>query len=405
MTNDGNKLTHHRTVFDDWRSLTIGIYMALAGYGVMVGLPVISTAWVNHLGFTAVEVGRIAGADLGGLAIGAVVAALFVAKVDRRHMTVVAAAIAIGANILSIYYQSYEATLWLRLAAGIGAGAYTGVAVATIAGHSRPAFAFGLELFAFAGSQGAELKFLPYLSMNGIYLVLAGTFVIGLLFISWLPRRPVEKSLDVEVDVEEPDGDHHLEHKHVPAYVPWLVLAAITFTYINIGAYWTYIELAASVSEASPDWVASMLWVSSVFSVIGCLFAVLLSNRYGLARPLLVTLIFQAIIVVMLVTGINNVNVAISMFMFNFCWIFVDIYQAATIANIDRSGRFPALIPAAQGLGNFLGPNMAASVLAFGLGYNGVFILCGTASIIAMLVYLYMYLTLKKTIPALADAS
>ena len=405
MTNDRTKLMHHRTVFDDWRSLTIGIYMALAGYGVMVGLPVLSSAWVNHLGFTAVEVGRIAGADLAGLAIGAVISALFVAKVDRRHMTVLAAAIAIGANILCIYYQGYEATLWLRLAAGIGAGIYTGIAVATIAGHSRPAFAFGLELVAFSASQGAELKFLPYLSMNGIYWVLAGTFVIGLLFISWLPRRPAEKSLDVEVDVEEPGGDHHLDHKHVPTYVPWLVLTAIVFTYINIGAYWTYIELAASESEAETDWVASILWISSVFSVIGALFAVLLSNRYGLSRPLLVTLIFQAAIVVMLVTGINNVNVAISMFMFNFCWIFVDIYQAATIANVDRSGRFPALIPAAQGLGNFLGPNMAASVLAFGLGYNGVFILCGAASIIAMLVYLYMYLMLKKTIPALADAS
>jgi len=405
MTNDSTKLMHHRTVFDDWRSLTIGIYMALAGYGVMVGLPVISTAWVNLLGFSEVEVGRVAGADLAGLAIGAVISALFIAKVDRRHMTVLAAAIAIGANILCIYYQSYEITLWLRLTAGIGAGIYTGIAVATIAGHSRPAFAFGLELVAFAASQGAELKFLPYLSMNGIYWVLAGTFLFGLLFISWLPRRPAEKSLDVEVDVEEPGGEHHLDHKHVPAYVPWLVLTAIVFTYINIGAYWTYIELAASVSAASPDWVASMLWVSSVFSVIGALFAVLLSNRYGLSRPLLVTLIFQAIIVVMLVTGINNVNVAISMFMFNFCWIFVDIYQAATIANVDRSGRFPALIPAAQGIGNFLGPNMAASVLAFGLGYNGVFILCGAASITAMLVYLYMYLMLKKTIPALADAS
>jgi predicted MFS family arabinose efflux permease len=405
MAADHSGLMHSKTVFDDWRSLTLGIYMALVGYAVMVGLPVISTAWVNHLGFTEIEVGRIAGADLGGLAIGAVVSALFIAKVDRRLMTVMAAAIAIGANILCIYYQGYEVTLWLRLTAGIGAGIYTGIAVATIAGHSRPAFAFGLELFAFAGSQGAELKFLPYLSMNGIYLVLAATFVVGLIFISWLPRRPVEKSLDVAVDVEESDGDHHLEHQHVPAYVPWMVLAAIVFTYINIGAYWTYIELAASDSEASPDWVASMLWVSSVFSVIGALFAVLLSNRFGLARPLLITLIFQAIIVVMLITGINNVNVAISMFMFNFCWIFVDIYQAATIANVDRSGRFPALIPAAQGLGNFLGPNLGASMLAFAFGYNGIFILCGAASIIAMLVYLYMYLALRKTIPALADAS
>ena len=43
-------------------------------------------------------------------------------------------------------------------------------------------------------------------------------------------------------------------------------------------------------------------------------------------------------------------------------------------------------------------------MLAFGLGYNGVFIMCAIASIAAMLVYLYMYLKLKKAIPALADA-
>jgi predicted MFS family arabinose efflux permease len=405
MTTERSKLLHHRTIFDDWRSLTMGIYMALVGYAVMVGIPVISTSWVVNLGFSEVEVGRVAGADLGGLAIGAVIAALFVARVDRRHMTIAAAAIAITANALCIVYQSYEFTLWLRLAAGIGAGVYTGVAVATIGGHSRPAFAFGLELLAFAGSQGLELKLMPYLSIEGIYLSLIGAFVVGLVFISWLPRHPVVKALDVEVDVEEPDGRHHVEHKHVPTYVPWMVLIAIVFTYINIGAYWTYIELASSESAAAPDWVASMLWVSSVFSVIGCLFAVLLSNRYGLARPLLITLVFQAGIVLMLVTGINNINVAISMFSFNFCWIFVDIYQAATVANVDHSGRFLAMIPAAQGLGNFLGPNIAASVLAWGFGYPGVFIMSASASIAAMLVYLYMYLMLRRTIPALADAS
>lgn len=405
MNTTSDSLQHQKTIFDDWRSLTIGIYMALVGYAVMVGLPVMSTSWVNNLGFTDIQVGRIAGADLGGLAIGAVISALFVARLDRRHMAVGAAMIAIAANALCIYFKSYEATLLLRLAAGIGAGIYTGIAVATIGGHSRPAFAFGLELFAFAGSQGAELKLLPYLSMEGVYVTLIATYVVGLLFISWLPRRPADKALDVEVDVAETDGHHHLEHKHVPAYVPWMVLIAIIFTYINIGGYWAYIELSTVDSAASPDWVASMLWVSSVFSVIGCLFAVLLSNRYGLAKPMLVTLVFQASIVVMLVAGITNGKIAISMFAFNFCWIFVDIYQAATIANVDRSGRFLAMIPAAQGLGNFLGPNIAASVLAFGLGYNGVFIMCASASIIAMLVYLYMYLTLKRKIPALADAS
>jgi predicted MFS family arabinose efflux permease len=399
------KLVHNRTEFDDWRSLTIGIYMALVGYAVMVGLPVISTSWVENLGFSEVEVGRVAGADLGGLAIGAIIAALFVAKVDRRFLTLTSATVAIVANLLCIFYQTYEATLWLRLAAGIGAGVYTGVAVATIGGHSRPAFAFGLELFAFAGSQGAELKFLPYLSIEGVYIALALTFVIGLIFISWLPRRPTDKTLDVELDIEVPGGAHHVEHRHVPAYVPWMVLIAVILTYVNIGGYWTYVELATVDSAASPEWVADMLVYTSVFSVIGCLFAVLLSNRYGLARPLLITLVFQASIVVMLVFGITNITVAVSMFCFNFCWIFVDIYQAATVANVDHSGRYVALLPAAQGFGNFLGPNIAASVLDFGFGFNGVFIMCASASIAAMLVYLYMYVMLRRTIPALADAS
>lgn len=405
MTDTDSKLLHHRTVFDGWRSLTIGIYMALTGYAVMVGLPVISTSWVNNLGFTEVQVGYVTSADLFGLAIGAVFAFFVVAKYDRRLLTFVAAGVAIAANLLCVYYQSYDVTFWLRLAAGTGAGLYTGIAVATIGGHSRPAFAFGLELFAFAFSQAGELKFLPYLSVEGMYIAFAITFVIGLLFIGWLPRRPADAALDVEVDVAESDGEHHVEHRHVPAYVPWLVLTAVVFTYINIGGYWTYIELATIDTAASPDWVADMLVYTSFFSIIGCLFAVLLSNRFGLARPLLVTLLFQASIVFMLVFGITNYRVAFSMFAFNFCWIFVDIFQAATIANVDRSGRYVALLPAAQGLGNGLGPAMAASVLAWGFGYNGIFIMCALASVVAMLVYLYMYLKLRRTIPALADAS
>ena len=403
--NDGGELLRKPTIFDEWRSLTIGIYMALVGYFVMVGLPVISSSWVANLGFSEVEVGRVAGADLGGFAIGAVISAIFMATIDRRKMAVAAAIVTIAANLLCIFYETYEATLWLRALAGVGSGVFTGIAVATVGGHSRPAFAFSLEIFFFAGSQGAELAFLPYLSLGGIYVTVVILYVIACLFISWLPRHPVVRSLDIEIDVDDADGQHHIERKHVPAYVPWLVLLAIVLTYINIGAYWTYIELSTVDSAASPGWVASMLWVSSVFSVIGCLFAVLLSNRYGLAKPLLVSLVFQGAIVVMLVFGITNATVAFSMFFFNFIWIFIDVFQDATIANVDHTGRFPAMIPAAQGLGNFLGPNIAATVLAYGFGYDGVFIMCGIASIAAMLVYLYMYLMLKKAIPALADAS
>ena len=405
MTDARAKLQHHRTVFDGWRSISLAVYMALAGYGVMVGIPVISTAWVSLLGFSEVEVGRVAGADLGGLSIGAVLAALLVARVNRRHLTIGSVAIAVIANALCMVMVTYEHTLWLRLVAGIGGGAFTAVAIATLAGTSKPARAFNILLFAFGFSQAGELFALPKLSMNGIYLVFIGSYLVSLPFLKWLPPRPVDKSLDVEVDVAEDEDDHHVEVRRVPIYVPWLVMAAVLFTYVNIGAYWTYIELASLGSDASPDWVSSLLVYTSFFSIIACAFATLISNRFGLARPLLVTLVYQAIIVVMLAGGINNTNVMISMFSFNFCWILVDVYQYATIANVDHSGRFAALVPGAQGFGQILGPNIAASILAAGLGYSAVFVMCAMASLVAFAIYLAMYLALKQRIPALADAS
>ncbi len=406
MTEDGSTtLQHHRSAFDGWRSISISLYMTLVGYGVLVGIPVISTAWVNLLGFSEVEVGRVAGADLGGLSLGAVLTALVIARMNRRYLVLGAAALAIGANALCTVMVEYEQVLWLRLFAGIGSGIYTAVAVASLGATSKPARAYNMMLFAFAFSQALELHILPQLSMNGIYMVFIGCYLFGLLFLNWMPPRPVEKGLDIEVDVEESGAAHHREHQHVPAYVPWLVLGAILATYINIGAYWTYIELASLASDATPEWVSRVLVWTSFCSIIGCLFATVISNRFGLARPLLVTLVLQAIIVIMLAGGINNTNIVISMFSFNFLWIFVDVYQMSTVANVDHSGRFAALMPGAQGLGQILGPNIAASILAAGLGYGGIFVMCAIASLTGMSIYLFMYVRLKKTIPALADAS
>lgn len=405
MSNDGSTLLHNKTIFDGWRSISIALYMTLVGYGVLVAVPVISTAWVKLLGFSEVEVGRVAGADLGGLSLGAVLTAVVIARVNRRYLVLGGALLTIAANAMCTVIVDYESVLWLRFIAGFGSGIYTAVAVASLGATSKPARAYNMMLFAFAFSQALELHILPQLSMDGIYMVFIGCYLFGLLFIGWVPPRPVEKSLDVAVDVAEEDGTHHSEHQPVPTYVPWLVLGAILATYINIGAYWTYIELATVESAATPDWVSKVLVWTSFCSLIGCLFATVISNRFGLARPLLITLIFQAIIVAMLAGGINNTNILISVFSFNFLWIFIDVYQMSTIANVDHSGRFAALMPGAQGLGQIIGPNIAASILAAGLGYSGVFIMCAIASLTGMSIYFFMYVRLRKAIPALADAS
>jgi len=391
------KATFHPTAFDGWRSLTISLYMTLVGYAVLVGVPVISTAWVELLGFTEEQVGRVAGADLGGLSFGAVIASLLVARMNRRLLVLISVAIVILSNGLCMVYIDYETVLWLRVGAGVGSGIYTAVAVATLGGSSNPARAYNLMLFAFAFSQALEMQVLPMLTMNGIYLAFIGCYLVGLPFLHWVPSRPIEKVLvDATEKAREP---------YVPSWIPWLVLAAIFFTYINIGSYWTYIELAALNAGIDGDYVGRLLVWTSFFSLVGCAVATVISNRFGLARPLLIALFSMAMVVGMLSFGITDIKILFSMFSFNLLWIFVDVYQMATVANVDRSGAFASLMPGAQGLGQIVGPNLAASILGAGMGYSKVFAMCALAAIVGLVIYGSMYLWLRKSIPSLARAT
>ena len=379
--------------FDRWQSLTVGLYMSLVGYAVLAGIPVLSSSWNNLLHFTEVQVGRVAGADLGGLAVGAVVASALITRVPRRILVVAAVVGAVAANCACIFYSDYTTTLILRFLAGSASGVFTGIAVATLGGRSSPTHAFNYLLFAFAFVQGAELYFLPKLSMEGIYLAFGISYLPVLLCLHWVPEPTDEQDITVH-SADTPDLNDTPENQALPLM---LFLVAMAFTYINIGAYWTYIELAASDASLDSQWVSSLLVWASLASLLGCFVATVISDRLGVARPLLVTLIIQGTSVSMLALGINEPIFFASLFSFNFLWIFIDVYQMGSIARFDPTGRFAALMPAAQGAGQMIGPNIAATVLAFGGGYGGVFIMCGCASIIAYLLYQSAFQRLSST--------
>ena len=383
---------------DDWKSLIIALYMVLVGYGVLIGIPVISTAWVTKLGFTEVEVGRVAGMDLGGLAAGSVFTAWIIQKVNRRILVFFGIIIAVAANALCIRYVDYETVLYLRFISGFGSGIYTSVAVAVFGMSIRPALAYNLMLFSFAFSQALEMQVLPQLSMNGIYTAFIVCFLITIPFLGWLQSYPVSKNSD------QTHAQPQRKNKKL-SLVPWICLFAIFLTYINIGAYWTYIELAALDANTNADLVGSTLVWASFCSLLGCFIATLLSNRFGLIRPLLIALITMATGVGLLSFGITEPKFLMSVFTFNILWIFTDVYQMGSLANFDEGGRYSAYLPASQGLGQIVGPNLAASILSFNLGYESVFMMCWAAAMMAMVIYWLLHRYLRATDPELADAS
>ena len=270
-----------------------------------------------------------------------------------------------------------------------GSGIYTSVAVAVFGMSIRPALAYNLMLFSFAFSQAFEMQVLPQLSMNGIYMAFIVCFLITIPFLSLDGFRVIQVSRNSDQDqIQEQRIDKKL------SLVPWICLFAIFLTYINIGAYWTYIELAALDANTNADLVGSTLVWASFCSLLGCFIATLLSNRFGLIRPLLIALITMATGVGLLSFGITEPKFLMSVFTFNLLWIFTDVYQMGSLANFDEGGRYSAYLPASQGLGQIVGPNLAASILSFNLGYESVFMMCWAAAMLAMVIYwlLHRYL-------------
>lgn len=368
--------------FDARGPFLLSLFMTLVGYSVLVALPAINSAWVDQLGFTDVQVNRVASADLLGLFIGAVLTSALIRRWNRQGLTYLGIALAIGANALCTQYIDYQTTLLLRLVAGLGAGFYTAVAVAGLGAHSRPREAFNWMLLAFAISQFLELQLIPHLSMNGIYLFFIATYVITLPFVRLIPT----------VTVPAPVPESVSPNTQRPTLLAWVGIGAIVIAYINIGAYWSNIELAAEAAGLDGDWAAQVIAWCVLLSFGGCFTAMWILKKFDYDRPLLLTFFLMVLAVGLLALDFTAALFVFSVAMFNFLWIFIDVYQMGGVSVADRSGSAAAFIPGAQGLGQTVGPFAASIMLDLGWGFDGVFVLCALASAGALSIYAVIYL-------------
>ena len=372
--------------FDQRGPFLLSLFMTLVGYSVLVALPAINSAWVDQLGFTEVEVNRVASADLMGLFLGASATATLIRKLSRQTLTYLGNSLAIVANALCTQYVDYETTLGLRLIAGLGSGIYTAVAVAGLGACTKPREAFNWMLLAFAISQFLELQLIPHLTMNGIYLFFIATYVVTIPFVRIIPTADVAP-VDRPATQAEPQPRTGLA---------WIGIAAIVISYINIGAYWANIELAAEAAGLDGEWAGQVISWSVLLSFVGCFVAMYVLKHFDYEKPILVTFLMMMLAVGLLAVNISAAIFVFSVAMFNFLWIFIDVYQMGGVSVADRSGSAAAFIPGAQGLGQTVGPFAASFMLDFGWGFSGVFILCTVSAAVAFSVYALIYVSARN---------
>lgn len=393
-------------VFDRPKAIAGAVILSFVGNGVFIGLPVIVGAVADSLDFSEQMLGWIASAETGGLLVAALVTSAVVNRCNRRHLAIVGIVLATIANFLSSNVTDFETLFALRVLSGLGGGVCYSLGVACLACTHHTARNYSILIFGLVFMNAVELFTIPIISANfgvsGVYLGFAVVFGLCLLVVNWIPKFAETENHD---DPTEDEEHGHESMSRISPRIPLLCLAAVFCFYITISSFWTYIERAGVAAGFTDAFITNTLTIGTLFSLIGCVAAAWLSNRLGQSKPLLFALILMAIMLLGLSLGLSTAKYVIGLFLFNVLWNFTDIYQLGTIANVDRTGRFAALVPAAQHTANTIGPTAAASMFVVGWDYAGVMLLAAFGSVLAFLLYLTIYLRLRRVAPTVADAA
>ena len=200
-------------------------------------------------------------------------------------------------------------------------------------------------LLAFAVSQFLELQLIPHLTMNGIYLFFIATYVVTLPFVRLIPRAGSPAPLPTEVSNDN----------QRPTRLAWVGIGAIVIAYINIGAYWSNIELAAEAAGLDGDWAAQVIAWCVLLSFVGCFTAMWVLKKFDYDRPLLVTFVLMVISVGLLplISPLRSLCSASP----------CSTFSGSSLMSIKWAGcrwriapGSAAFIPGAQGLGQTVGP-------------------------------------------------
>lgn len=389
------------SIFDQPKAILAAVIISIVGNAVFIGMPMLVGSLADTLGFDEQQLGWLASADLMGIFVASIAASLLVNRVNRQLLVYVGITVAIIANFSSTIFHQFDSLFIIRIIAGLGEGMCYSVGVATLAGTHKTARNFSILLFVLVAVNAIELYTFPSISdkwgVDGIFLFFCAAFVMTYFFVRWLPRSNKEAS-----NIETSD---QVSKTSIPTWIPWLCLAAVACVYINVGAFWAFIERLGVDASLSDDFISNTLALGTLFTLSGCAIATWMGNKYGQSKPLIAAFIVMTAILFLLAFKVTPVSYVIAATVFNFCWLFIDVFQLGTIGNIDHSGKYAALVPGAQGLTQSVSPAAAGYILSQGYGYAGVMMLCAAGTVSAMIIYTIVYANLKKIAPDIADAN
>lgn len=328
-----------------------GVMLSVVAIATFLLMPQFIEAAVANLHYTEGQVGVLSALLLGGTTIASAAASLWVRRISWRAAASVALIGLLIANVASMFCHDLVPFFVLQSLVGFCGGSLYSLSLTVLSDRRRPdrgfAYAIGAQtLYQVFGLVGG-----PFLLRHGGMNALLGLFsvlcVAGGLLVAFLPRHGRI-------------GTAAATHARLLSAPVLFALAGCFLFYVNINAYWTYIERIGTTAGLDLGAVSNSLAFGTVASMGGVVLASWLGERRGLVLPIGVSAV-AIVVAMLLLTGTLHLGAyVVSSVIYGNAWNLSMTYQYSMVNAVDRSRRGVALAPALHNAGGAVGPAIAA---------------------------------------------
>ena len=189
----------------------------------------------------------------------------------------------------------------------------------------------------------------------GVVYVMAGTTLACLLLIPWMPVNSRKRHDSPQQEATSDTVTRRVDKSHVTQPLSaHVVMVLFTMGFIGM---WAFYERVAHYAELSDTATGNALAIGTLFGTIGAPLAAFLRRRI----PMYYCYAFSILCIVLTLLMLDLISLTNWIYLLLACsfqfWINAGFCLImALIAEVDKVGRYVAMIPASESLGSFVGP-------------------------------------------------
>lgn len=356
-------------------SVVVGSGVALL---VLLTGPILVGAYVETIGLTEQNAGLVFSLEMFGFTCGAI--AMFAAlSRDRRQILMLALAIMTVANALSTVVETSILLAACRFVTGIGSGMLMTLTILVIGTMRNTDAVYGMWTVGQLLLGAAGLIVFPSViegpGLPAVFAIIAILSAALFATTRFYPRSSQRAEEPLATDVQKT--------------APWVGLICLTGVFVYYAgqsAVWVYLERIGITWNLQQDLIARILFAGLFAGIVGATIAVLLGDRVGRRKPVVVSLTASTLSIALLLFPGDIARFTVAACLFNLAWYLFLPYSASVVASVDHNGKlltglgvvFPASLAAGPALaalfvsnGELRGP-LVIGLVSIPIGLMGI---------------------------------